>query len=157
MRYNREEIREKYKDLFKYSLDLIYVNDIKGNFLDANDVVLMALGYEREEIPNISFINLLDKEQLLEAIRITKEIKMAGKQSKRSEYKLRTKDGDTIYIETYGIPIKKNGKIYAILGIGTNITERKLAEQQLKESEKKFKQIFEAIPDLFFLVLEDST
>ncbi len=157
MMYNREEIREKYKDLFKYSLDLIYVHDMKGNFLDANDITLMALGYEMEELPNISFINLLDKEQLLEAIRITNEIKMAGKQSKRSEYKLKTKDGDTIYIETYGIPIKKNGKIYAILGIGTNITERKLAEQQLKESEKKFRQIFESIPDFFFLVLEDST
>jgi PAS domain S-box-containing protein len=38
-----------------------------------------------------------------------------------------------------------------------DITARKLTEQRLKESEKKFRTIFEAIPDLFFLVSEDTT
>jgi hypothetical protein len=32
--YNKEEVREKFKDLFEHSLDLIYVNDLYGNFLE---------------------------------------------------------------------------------------------------------------------------
>ena len=47
--YNREEIRGKFKDLFDYSLDLIYVNDLKGNFLDANAIALKKLGYKSHE------------------------------------------------------------------------------------------------------------
>ena len=61
---NKDEIREKFKDLFDYSLDFIYVSDLKGNFIDANEIALKTLGYEREEIPNISFQNLVDEDDL---------------------------------------------------------------------------------------------
>lgn len=146
MVYNKEEIRERFHDLFEHSLDLIYVNDLKGNFLDANDITLLTLGYEREEIPQISFMDLVDEENLKKAFEVTKEIYTNGKQSKRSEYKIKTKDGNYIYIETFGIPLKKQGKIYAILGIGVNITERKKAAQKIKDSEEMFKAIYKEGP-----------
>jgi len=140
--YNKEEVREKYKALFEHSLDLIYVNDLNGNFLDASDLTLIALGIDREDIPNISFIDLLDRDNLIKAYKVTKEIRKTGKQSAQSEYKLKTKMGDYIYIETYGIPLKKDGEIYAILGVAKNITERKKAEKNLKESADMFKALF---------------
>jgi len=152
MKHNKEEIREKFKDLFENSLDLIYVNDLKGNILDANDIALKSLGYKKEEISNISFINLVDQENLLKAIKVTKEIVEKGRQTERSEYKLKKKEGNFIYIETYAIPLKKNDKIYAILGIGTDITERKIAEQKLKESKEKYRHLFENSPDFVGLV-----
>ncbi|MHA2390768.1 MAG: PAS domain-containing sensor histidine kinase [Promethearchaeota archaeon] len=152
MKYSREEVREKYKDLFDYSLDLIYVNDFRGNFLDANNIALEKLEYKRKEIPNISFIDLLDEENLFKAIKVTNEIKKNGKQSERSEYKLKTKTGKFIYVETYAIPLKKNNKIYAILGIGNDITERKLGEQKLKESEEKYRYLFENSPFSIILI-----
>ncbi|MFX1320723.1 MAG: PAS domain S-box protein [Promethearchaeota archaeon] len=152
MKYNKEEIREKFKDLFENSLDLIYVNDLKGNILDANDIALKSLGYKKEEMLDISFINLVDQENLLKAIKVTKEIVEKGRQTERSEYKLKKKDGNFIYIETYAIPLKKNDKIYAILGIGTDITERKIAEQKLKESKEKYRHLFENSPDFVGLV-----
>ena len=140
--YNKKEVREKYKDLFEHSLDLIYVNDLNGNFLDASDLTLIALGMEREDIPNISFIDLLDRDNLIKAYKVTKELRKTGKQSAQSEYKLKTKIGDFIYIETYGIPLKKEGEIYAILGVAKNITERKKAEKKLNESADMFKALF---------------
>jgi len=140
--YNKKEVREKYKDLFEHSLDLIYVNDLNGNFLDASDLTLIALGMEREDIPNISFIDLLDRDNLIKAYKVTKELRKTGKQSAQSEYKLKTKMGDFIYIETYGIPLKKEGEIYAILGVAKNITERKKAEKKLNESADMFKALF---------------
>ncbi len=142
IKYNKIKVREKFKELFEHSLDLIYVNDLNGNFLDANDLTLITLGIDRKEIPKISFIDLLDRDNLIKAYKITKEIKKAGKQSAQSEYKLKTKMGDSIYIETYGIPLKKDGEIYAILGVAKNITERKKAEKKLKESADMFKALF---------------
>lgn len=142
MKYDREDIREQFKDLFEKSLDLIYVNDLDGKILDANNIALNTLGYTREEIQNLFFINLIDEEQLKKAFKYTKEIIETGKQSERSEYKLKTKDGNFIYVETYGIPLKKNGMPYAILGIGNDITEQKIADQKLKESEERFRALF---------------
>jgi len=146
MEYKKEEIRERYKDLFNYSLDFIYINDLKGRFLDANEITLEKLGYSYGEISKLSFIDLIDEKQLRKAFKYTKQIKDSGKQSKRSQYKIKTKSGDFLYIETYGIPLKKDGEIYAILGIGTDITERKRAQQQLKESEERYRILFQESP-----------
>ncbi len=146
MIYNREDIREKYKDLFDHSLDLIYVNDLNGNFLDANELTLIALGYEREEILDIKFIDILEEDELKKAYGVLKEILKNGKQSKRREYKVKAKNGNFIFIETYGIPLKKNGEIYGILGIGKNITDRKKAEQKLKNSEEMFRALYQEGP-----------
>jgi len=152
MSNDKEEIRRKFKDLFDYSLDFIYVHDLKGNFIDANDIALETLGYEREELPTISFINLLDEEQLKIALDITKDLINTGKQTKTGEYKLKTKDGNYIYIETYGIPLIKEGKIYAIFGIAKNITKRRIAEKHLNESVERYRALYENTPFAILLI-----
>ena len=146
MTYSRKEIRENYRNLFEHSLDLIYVSDLNGNFLDANDLTLIALGYEREEIPNIKFLDLLETDELKIAYTALKEIIKTGKQSKRREYKIRAKDGNFIFVETYAMPLKRNGKMYAILGVGKNITDRKKAEQKLIDSEEMFRALYKEGP-----------
>lgn len=105
--YNKEAVRNQYKTLFNYSIDLIYVHDLKGQFLDANDEILKVINRKREDIQDISFKDLIDKEQLLKSINVVKEIMVNGKQLTYSEYKLKIKDDKFIYVETYGIPLKK--------------------------------------------------
>jgi PAS domain-containing protein len=74
------------------------------------------------------------------------EVKKTGKQSAQREYKLKTKTGDYIFIETYSIPLKKNGRLYGILGIAKNITKRKKTAQKLKESAEMFIALFKEGP-----------
>ncbi|MFX0010746.1 MAG: PAS domain S-box protein, partial [Candidatus Hermodarchaeota archaeon] len=126
--------------------DLVYINDLNGNFLDANEITLQTLGFKREEIPKLSFIDLLDKEGLKKAYQVTKEIKERGKQSFRSEYRIKTKNGKFLYVETFGIPLRHEGNVYAILGIGKDITELRETELKLKESENVFKTLFKEGP-----------
>lgn len=152
MSIDKKEIRRRFKDLFDYSLDFIYVHDLKGNFIDANDIALAALGYEREELPNISFINLLDEEQLKEALEVIKELINTGKQTNPGSFKLKTKDGNYLYIEAYGFPLRKEGKIYAIFGIAHNITERKIAEKHIKEAVERYRALYENTPFSILLI-----
>ncbi|MFX1379139.1 MAG: PAS domain S-box protein [Promethearchaeota archaeon] len=146
MPYNRDELGESYKELFEHSLDLIYVNDLNGNFLDANDLTLIALGYEREDIANIKFTDILEKAEIERADNVLHEILKFGKQSRRREYKVKAKNGNYLDIETYSIPLKRNNKIYAILGVGKNITDRKKAEQKLKKSADMFTALYKEGP-----------
>ena len=92
-----EEIREKYSDLFQYSIDFIYAHDLKGNFFEANDIALKALGYSRDELSNLSFKQLIDEDQIKVAFNVLNEFRETGKQSKLSTYKLRTRDGNAYY------------------------------------------------------------
>ncbi|MFX0187157.1 MAG: PAS domain S-box protein [Candidatus Hodarchaeota archaeon] len=148
MTYKKDEIREKYKDLFEQTLDLIYVFDLKGNFLDANDAALRSLGYTIEDINNLSFGDLIDTIQLKKAFTQLNETLTTGGQSTLTEYELKSKTGNTIYVETIGIPLKENNEIYAVLGIARDISERKKAEKQLKASEEKYRHLFESSPFL---------
>jgi len=141
MTYNKELVREKFKDLFEYSLDLIFVNNFRGNFLDANDLALENLGYERGEISNINYKDLISKDQLSLAFKALMEIRDLGKQLAHTEYKLKTKNGEFLYVETYGIPLRQDGKIYGILGVARDITQLRLVELKLKESGKQLKNL----------------
>lgn len=148
MKYKKDEIREKYKDLFEQTLDLIYVFDLKGNFLDANDAALRSLGYTKEDINNLSFSDLIDTIQLKKAFTQLNETLTTGGQSTLTEYELKSKNGNTIYVETIGIPLKENNEVYAVLGLARDISERKRAEKQLKASEEKYRHLFESSPFL---------
>jgi len=145
--YNRKQVREKYKNLFKYTLDYIFVHDFKGNFLDANEIALNGFSYTRKELKDLKFKDVLaDKAEVAKAIKNMIEIKEKGRHFHRTEYKCKTKEGKIVYIETYSIPLKQNGETYAALGFGTPITERKLAQKRLKESEMRYRNLFEESP-----------
>ncbi|TFG14882.1 MAG: PAS domain-containing sensor histidine kinase [Promethearchaeota archaeon] len=155
MKNIRDEIRERYNDLFEYSLDLVFINDMNGHFIDANKITLETLGYDLEEFATLSFKDLMDKAQLDNAFKIIQEILETGSQSKPGEFKIKTKDGNFVYVETFGIPIKKKGEVFGTLGIAKNITELRNAQEKLKRSEKKYRFLFETTPFSVVLLNED--
>ena len=146
-----KESEERYRALFDRSMDIIYIIDFDGNFIDANTNALNRFGYTREELPSLSVDSLMDKNQLPLALKIIQEIKKYGVQRDLLEIRLRHKDGTPIYIESKGSAVISNGKAIAIQSIARDITERKAVEKKLLESEKYFKEITENSSDIIFI------
>jgi PAS domain S-box-containing protein len=134
---------ERYKALFDRSLNLVYIHTFEGQFIDANNMALNLLGYTKEEICSLNFSSLLTEDQLPLALKTLQEISENGAQKETTVYKLRKKNGGDIYIETIGSCILSMGKPVAILGIALDITERKRVEETLRESEERFRAIFD--------------
>ncbi|MBD3213945.1 MAG: PAS domain S-box protein [Candidatus Lokiarchaeota archaeon] len=64
-------------------------------------------------------------------------------------------DGNTIYTETRKIPIIENNEVTKVLTLVRDITERKLYEKKITESEEKYRHLFENSPLYIMLIDED--
>jgi len=69
-----------------------------------------------------------------------------------TEFRVVRPDGTVHWICDRGFPIRdSSGQIYRVAGIAQDITERKLAEEALRESEERFRQLAENIREVFWL------
>ena len=127
------ESDDRYQALFDRSLEYIYINDLDGNFFDANDLALEGLGYSREEIKKLNYSDLLSVEHYAMSLNALSEIISTGRQSEVMEFKLKTKMGGYIWVQTQGALLYRNGQPYAIQGIARDITDQKKAETALKQ------------------------
>jgi PAS domain S-box-containing protein len=104
----------------------------------------LRYGYKKEELIGKSLLEFIPEkhwptisEQLAD---LTK-----GK-SVQGEIEIKTKKG-TLMAEFRSSPIKKRGKIVGFQSIVRDITQQKLVEEKLRESEEKFRNLFESIQD----------
>jgi PAS domain S-box-containing protein len=146
-----QENQEKYKAFFDRSLYCVCMHDLEGRFLDVNNTALNLLKYTKKDLTSLSLFSLIEEDQLPDALKTFKEIIQTGFQKKISEYKLRKKDGSYVWMETEASVIYRDGKPYAIQGVGRDITQRKQAEEELKNSEERLKILFEFAPDAYFV------
>jgi PAS domain S-box-containing protein len=143
-----QESEERYKALFDRSLDLVYISDFEGRFIDANDTALNRLGYNREEILSLNFATLLSEDQMSLVLQMMQEIIDTGYQKNVIELRLKTKNGNDLFVETLGSVILHKGIPSAVLGIARDITERKRAEEALRLSEEKYRWILDNMMDV---------
>jgi len=135
------ESEERYHSLFDGSLDLVYIYDFKGNFIDANEACFRLLGVSKEDIKKLNFSSFLDKGQILKAFKVVREVKKNGFQKKPSLFKLKCKDGNHVWVETTSSLIYRDGKPYAMQGIARDVTQRLKDEAQLKKAHEKLREL----------------
>ena len=130
---NAEQNEERYNALYKRSNDFVYIHDLEGNFLDANQATLSMFGYSEEEIPELNFLSLLEESELPRAMNEIKKLLEKGRQKDKVEFKLRKKNGEPVYVETMSSVIFQNEQAVAIQGIARDITQRKMAVESYKK------------------------
>jgi len=148
------ESEERYRALFDRSLDLVYITDFEGRFIDANDAALNRLGYTREEIRSLNFASFLSEDQLLFAVKTLQEIRETGIHKSLMDFRLRHKNGSDVYVETRGSTVMSNGTPVAIQAIARDITERKRAEEQLRESLEQLRRAVETTIQVLVMAVE---
>jgi len=137
-----QEYSNHIEEIFENSFDYIYLHDQNGNIIDVNDVIIRNLGYSKNEILSMKVTDFWVEETKSEIIGEIKNTMETGIVNKPKNFKVRKKNGDFVFVEANTIPLKRKGKVYAILGIGQDITERKQSEQKAKTSEKSFQVLF---------------
>jgi PAS domain S-box-containing protein len=104
-------------------------------------------GYSMEEAKKLHFSKLVHPENLTMVTENFRK-RLAGEEVPRDyEFRLLTKAGETIYVDVNSSTIEREGKIVGILGIIRDITERKQAEEALRESEERYRSLTDDVLD----------
>lgn len=129
---------ENLKNTFDISPSIISKANIsKGYFVKVNQAVTKILGYTIEEFTSIPFMKLIHPDDRHEAIDEISE-QLTGKEVNFFENRYLCKDGSYKWMAWHGTNADKNGIVTAI---GTDIHERKLAEQELKKHQENLEEL----------------
>jgi PAS domain S-box-containing protein len=128
------ESEEKYKDLINEVNDGYFMTDIQGVITFANISLAKILGFTRpEELIGHYFAEFNKSNNVQEITNTIKNIIETKTKLDEMEMEVQRVDGIMIYIEIKAVPVLANEGIVGVQGVIHNITERKLAEINLKE------------------------
>jgi len=146
------ESEKRFRILFNSGNDAIVVHrpileGLRDNFLEVNDVACQRLGYSREELLGLSPADIDDPNDPLDMTAIRDAIRR-DKQALFEKTHV-TRDGRKIPVEINARLFDWNGEP-VILSVVRDITERKRAEEKLRETNTMLQTLIQAIPDVVF-------
>ncbi len=149
------ESEEKYRNIIENTKEGYFEVDLKGNFTFINDAFCRFFKYSSEEIIGKSFKMFATKEMAKKTYKTFNVVYRTAIEQKNFEFEVITKNGSIAYGETtIHLRFDSEGNIIGFSGFMRDITEKKRAETELRESEEKFRHLFENSP--FAILLFDS-
>lgn len=145
------ESENKYKSLFENSGDGIIVFNEQSEILELNNKICKILGYDHNELKVLKGYEFIHSEDLANKDHAAALKKLQQGTTLYTQYRLRRKDGSYIHTE---LSTKMIGE-GQFLNIIRDISERKLAEKALEESEIKYRSFFENSMDAILLTQTD--
>ncbi|MEN6609930.1 MAG: PAS domain S-box protein [Methanoregulaceae archaeon] len=140
------ESQEKYRDLLENLSEVVFTTDKQGIITYVSPAIQQLFDFSPDEVTGQSLSGFVHPSDL-SGLSLT-----PGEENPErvnvSEWRARKKDGTYCWVKSSSRPVFSEGKFSGYHGIVTNISERKSAEEALRESESKFRSIVEASPDM---------
>jgi len=145
-----KESEELFKSYLEHAPDGVYMSDLEGTFLYGNRKCEEVIGYRREELIGKNFLelNILSEKSLNKAVQLL-QANTEGRGTGPDEIELINKEGRLIPVEINTNVVQRMGQSIVIASV-RDITERKRTEEELRESEEKYRNILENIEDGYF-------
>ncbi|MFZ7138280.1 MAG: PAS domain S-box protein [archaeon] len=147
-RRHTEEELIRLSNAVRMSNESIVITDLDGKVVDINEASLKLYGiHDKKELIGKSSLDIIKPEERKKAFAIIKEA-MKKRSVSRREYTITLKDGTKTSIEMSTSVMKdKDGKPIGFVTINRDITERKKAEEKLRESEEKYREMINGMND----------
>ncbi|MGD0209498.1 MAG: PAS domain S-box protein [Desulfomonilia bacterium] len=152
---------ERYRNLVENAHDVLWVFDLNLGYTYVSPSVKGLRGYTVEEVMKQRLNQVLTPESYKKAVEMferERNLEMSGQLhgsdwSLTIELELVCKDGTTVWAEVTMNPLHDNtGRIKGIMGITRDISERKRAEEHLKESDKRFRSLIQKSLDMIIVL-----
>lgn len=138
---------EKYRLLYEHNPLMIFTIDSDGVVLAVNSTGAIQLGYDIDELIGQSVLKVFFSDDKATVLAQIKQCFKHRETISTWEIRKQRKDGRTIWVKESARPIDNYGGKPAILIVCEDITDRKLAEEAVKISEQKYRNLFESAND----------
>ncbi|MFA6167767.1 MAG: PAS domain S-box protein [Gemmatimonadaceae bacterium] len=150
------ESQEKFRALVETTSDWVWEVDAHGTYTYASPKVEALLGYDPSEVVGRTPFDLMPPE---EAQRVAATFLSAMQAAAPLEQVLNTnrhRDGHAVIMETSGTPVlDERGVVVGYRGVDRDVTARWRAEDALRESENKFRQVSACAQDAIVILNQD--
>src|SRR6201988_3305438 len=127
------EREERYRDIFEHANDIIYTHDLEGNYASVNRANEAITGYTVEESLKLNALQVIAPEyrELAKSMLLRK---CAGEKTAAYQIEVIAKDGRRVAVEINSRLNYQNGIPVGVQGIARDITDRKRAEEEIKQA-----------------------
>ena len=147
-----KESEKKYRQVVENATEIIYSLDTKGNFTYGNPTALKTTGFSLEEIRQFNYQDLVVPEYRERLTRIYTNQFREKQATTYVEFPFFNKSGETIWFGQNASLMMEGKRIIGFQIIARDITERKRAEDALRESEERYRTLVETSPDAITLM-----
>ncbi len=152
-----QEREQRFRGIAERSSDLVMITDEHGTPVYVSPSVQTILGYTRDEvIGHIYDERLISPEDIGKIERALSKIR-EGISTEKISFGIRRKNGSVAILDAQGVPIMEEGKFRGVQIEMRDVTERILAERALKESESRYRTMFESTGTAMIIVEDDTT
>ncbi|PWB65287.1 MAG: hypothetical protein C3F14_05635 [Deltaproteobacteria bacterium] len=142
-----EDLREskaKFQSLVESINDWVWEINESAAFTYASPRVRDILGYDPEEVLGRTPFDLMAEPESRRVVDLFAPIRERRESFEHMENVHLRKDGETVILDVSGTPyFAPDGSFLGWRGVARDITKRKRAEQELRESEERFREMFE--------------
>ncbi|MDX1433753.1 MAG: PAS domain S-box protein, partial [Gammaproteobacteria bacterium] len=148
------ESEERLHAVFDHSPVTIDLKDAEGRYLLVNRNFAGLHGQRADDIAGLRTEELY-ADALARRIRAHEVAVLSSGKAIEREYRLKRNSRECTYLVVKFPILDSDGNVAGVGGIGSDITERKLAEAELALSEERFQGLYDNSPDMYFTVGED--
>lgn len=130
------ESEQRYKSLFEFNPELVYMIDLHGKLTNANTHFYEYTGFRIEEYMQKTIISLISKKDRNRVIKAFRDVVKENKSWINQEIEINPKDKAKKILRCTAVPMIINNETVGLIGYAADITKEKETEQLLRKTEK---------------------